>query len=163
MKRLLILRHAKSSWADSSQQDWQRPLNERGLRDAPRVGEWLRTRAIVPDIIITSDAVRARATAQAVAKTSGYSRDIVTDPSLYLAKPDDLLDAISRVSDDADTVMVVGHNPGLENLVELLTGESHGLVTAALAGFELPIDRWSDLDGTVEASIVVMWQPNKND
>ncbi|MBY0496329.1 MAG: histidine phosphatase family protein [Cyanobacteria bacterium] len=80
MKRLLILRHAKSSRADSSHQDWQRPLNDRGRRDAPRVGDWLRTRAIVPDIIITSNALRARTTAQIVAKSAGYSRDIVSDP-----------------------------------------------------------------------------------
>jgi phosphohistidine phosphatase len=60
VKRLLILRHAKSSWADSSITDWHRPLNERGLRDAPRAGTWLRGRSLVPDVVITSDAVRAR-------------------------------------------------------------------------------------------------------
>ena len=159
MKRLLILRHAKSSWADSSQQDWQRPLNPRGLRDAPRVGEWLRKRAIVPSIIITSDAVRARTTAQAVAQAAGYPREIVSDPSLYHAKPDDLLDALNVVSDAADTVLIVGHNPGLEDFVLLLTGEHHGLVTAALVALDVPIDRWSDLDGTIAASVVETWQP----
>jgi len=160
VKRLLILRHAKSSWADSSQDDWHRPLNPRGLRDAPRVGEWLRERAVMPDIIITSDAVRARTTAQAVADAAGYPRDIVTSPSLYHAKPDDLLDALNGVSDEAATVLIVGHNPGLEDFVLLLTGEHHGLVTAALVELDLPIDRWSDLDGTVAASIVETWQPS---
>jgi len=160
VKRLLILRHAKSSWADSSQDDWQRPLNERGLRDAPRAGEWLRKRAIVPDIIITSDAVRARTTAQAVATAAGYSRDLVTEPSLYHAKPDDLLGTLNGVSDDADTVLIVGHNPGLEDFVLLLTGEHHGMVTAALVELELPIDRWSDLDGTIAASMAGTWQPS---
>ena len=159
MKRLLILRHAKSSWADPSQDDWQRPLNERGVRDAPRVGEWLLKRAIVPDIIMTSDAVRARTTAQAVAQAAGYPRDIVSDPSLYHAKPDDLLDALNGVSEEADTVLIVGHNPGLEDFVLLLTGAHHGMVTSALVALDVPIDRWSDLDGTVAASIVATWQP----
>jgi phosphohistidine phosphatase len=159
VKRLLILRHAKSSWADSSQDDWQRPLNARGLRDAPRVGQWLRERGVMPDIIITSDAVRARTTAQAVATAAGYPRDIVTDPSLYHAKPGDLLDALNGVRDGAGTVLIVGHNPGLEDFVLLLTGEHHGLVTTALVELDLPIDRWSDLDGTIGASIVGTWQP----
>jgi phosphohistidine phosphatase len=160
VKRLLVLRHAKSSWADSSQDDWQRPLNARGLRDAPRVGEWLRKRAMVPHILITSDAVRALTTAKAVAQAAGYSRDIVTDPTLYHAGPEALFDALNVVSDAADTVLIVGHNPGLEDFVLLVTGKHHGLVTAALVALDLPIDRWSDLDGTVAASIVDTWQPS---
>jgi phosphohistidine phosphatase len=159
VKRLLILRHAKSSWADSSMDDWQRPLNERGYRDAPRVGEWLRERSRVPDIIITSDAVRAHTTAQAVAKAAGYSRDIVTDPALYHATPADVIDVLLGVADAAHTVLIVGHNPGLEEVVRQLTGEHHGLVTAALVELDVPIDRWSELDGGITAAIVETWQP----
>jgi phosphohistidine phosphatase len=159
VKRLLILRHAKSSWADASMDDWQRPLNDRGRRDAPRVGEWLRERSVMPDVIITSDAVRARTTAQAVATAAGYSRDIVADPSLYHAKPADVIDVLNGVADEAHTVLIVGHNPGLEDLVRQLTGEPHGMVTAALVELDVPIDRWSELDGTIAASIVETWQP----
>lgn len=139
--------------------DWQRPLNDRGRRDAPRAGAWLRERAIMPDVIITSDAVRARTTAEAVAAAAGYPREIVVDPLLYHAKPDDLIDMLNRASDDADTVLIVGHNPGLEELVLELTGEPHGLPTAALVEIDLPIDHWSDLDGTIGASIVAAWRP----
>jgi phosphohistidine phosphatase len=159
VKRLLILRHAKSSWADSSQDDWHRPLNERGQEDAPRVGEWLRERSVVPDLIITSDAVRARTTAQAVARTVGYAHEVLVEPALYLAKPDDVLDVLNKVQDAAATVMVVGHNPGLEDLVRQLTGDHLGLVTAAIVDLEVPIDRWSALDSTPNASIVKRWQP----
>jgi phosphohistidine phosphatase len=159
VKRLLILRHAKSSWADSSMDDWQRPLNERGHRDAPRAGEWLRERSLMPDVIITSDAVRARTTALAVAKAAGYSEEVIADPSLYHAKPADVIDILNGVADDARTVLIVGHNPGLEEVVRLLTGEYHGLVTAALVELDVPIDRWSDLDATIAASIVETWQP----
>jgi phosphohistidine phosphatase len=139
--------------------DWQRPLNERGYRDAPRVGEWLRQRSLVPDVIITSDAVRAQTTAQAVAKAAGYARDIVAEPSLYHAKAGDVIDVLSGVSDAAHTVLIVGHNPGLEELVRHLTGEHHGLVTAALVELDVPIDRWSELDGGIAAAIVATWQP----
>jgi phosphohistidine phosphatase len=156
---LLILRHAKSSWADSSMDDWQRPLNERGDRDAPRVGEWLREHSLMPDVIITSDAVRALTTAQAVARAAGYAREVIAEPSLYHAKPDDVIGVLNGVADDAHTVLIVGHNPGLEEVVYQLTGERYGLATAALVELDVPIDRWSELDATISASIVQTWQP----
>ena len=160
MKRLLILRHAKSSWADSSISDWQRPLNERGLRDAPRAGEWLRDRSLVPDLIITSDAVRARSTAEIVAKAAGYEQGILVEPSLYHAEPEDVLAVLNGVRDQAAAaVLIVGHNPGLEDLVQQLTGEHRGLPTAALVSISLSIDRWSELDGATAASIADTWQP----
>jgi len=160
MKRLLILRHAKSSWADSSISDWQRPLNQRGLRDAPRAGEWLRDRSLVPDRIITSDAVRARSTADIVAKAAGFAKEILLEPSLYHATPPDVLAVLNGVQDQsAATVLIVGHNPGLEELVWQLTGEHHDLPTTALVHIRMAIDRWSDLDEATAASIVETWRP----
>jgi len=159
VKRLLILRHAKSSWADTSQDDWQRPLTDRGRRDAPRVGELLRDRSLVPDLIITSDAVRARTTAQAVAASAGYTRELVVEPSLYLATPDAVIAVLNGVPDDAHSVMIVGHNPGLEGVVQELTGEYHGMTTAALVQIAVPIEHWSQLDDTTPGSIVDTWQP----
>ena len=153
MKRLLLLRHAKSSWDDASLDDWERPLNDRGRRDAPPVGEWLRDHLRQPDAIITSDAVRARTTAEAVAKAAGYSREIVIEPSLYLATPQAVLDLLNAVPDEAQTVLVVGHNPGLEELVRQLTGKYHAMPTAALIELELPIEHWSELDVTIAASV----------
>lgn len=159
MKRLLILRHAKSSWGDSSLDDWERPLNPRGLRDAPKVGALLRTHALVPDLIVTSDAVRARTTADAVAKAAGYDREIVVEPRLYHAKPEDLIAVLQGLSDDAARAMIVGHNPGLEDLIERLAGEHQGLPTATLAHLALPIDRWSALDEQTGGTIVNIWRP----
>lgn len=164
MKRLLILRHAKSSWGDSSLADWQRPLNDRGRRDAPRVGALLRDRSLVPDLIITSDAVRARTTAEAVAKASGYTHELVVEPSLYHASPADVIAVLNGVADDAGrSVMIVGHNPGLEDLVEQLTGEDHPLPTAALVQLAVPIDSWSELDTSADATLVDAWQPKDHD
>ncbi len=81
--------------------------------------------ALVPDLIVTSDAVRARTTAQAVAEAAGYDREIVVDPRLYHANPDDLLAVLQGLSDDSARAMIVGHNPGLEDLIERLAGEHH--------------------------------------
>ena len=159
MKRLLILRHAKSSWGDTSLDDWQRPLSPRGLRDAPGVGGLLRKHALIPDLIVTSDAVRARTTAEAVAKAAGYDREIVVDPRLYHANPDDLLAVLQGLSDDSARAMIVGHNPGLEDLVKRLTGEHHELATATLVHLALPIDRWSELDDQIGATVLASWRP----
>jgi len=162
VKRLLVLRHAKSSWADTSLDDWQRPLNDRGRRDAPRVGVWLRDRSLVPDLIVTSDAVRARETAAAVATAAGYTREIVVEPSLYHATPADVIAVLNSTSDQtARTVLIVGHNPGLEDLVSRFSGDHCHLVTAALVELAVPIDRWSELDLTSAASIEETWQPSR--
>jgi phosphohistidine phosphatase len=160
VKRLLVLRHAKSSWADTSLDDWQRPLNDRGRRDAPRAGAWLRDRKLVPDLIVTSDAVRARETAAAVADETGYARQISVEPSLYHATPADAIAVLKNISNqNARTVLIVGHNPGLEDLVNRLSGEHHDLVTAAIVELAVPIDRWRDLDLTIPATIGGTWQP----
>ena len=162
MKRLLVLRHAKSSWADTSLDDWQRPLNDRGRRDAPRVGAWLRDRSLVPDLIVSSDAVRARETAAAAATAAGYTREIVVKPSLYHATPADAIAVLKGVSNQtARTVLIVGHNPGLEDLVSRLSGKHHDMVTAAIVELAVPIDRWSELDLTIAATIEETWQPSR--
>lgn len=162
MKTLLILRHAKSSWDDASRDDRERPLNARGRRDAPRVGDRLRDAALVPDVIITSDAVRAHTTAVVVAEAAGFAGDLVVDPLLYHASPEDVRAVVSTVPDaHARLVMIVGHNPGLEDLVEQLTGERHDLPTAALAHLALEIDAWDELDVSTRATLVEIWRPKE--
>jgi len=160
VKRLLVLRHAKSSWDDASLADWKRPLSARGERDAPRIGVLLRDRSLMPDIIITSDAVRAHTTARAVAEAAGYAGEIVVEPALYHADPDDVLALLKIMSDErARAVLIVGHNPGLEDLIEQLTGERHDLPTAALVHLALPIDRWREIDAAGGATVVDIWRP----
>lgn len=156
-----MLRHAKSSWANPGQDDWHRPLNERGQADAPRVGEWLRERVSLPDAIITSDAIRARTTAHAVAKAVGHMQEVVMEPALYLARPETIVDLLARLERDPKTVMIVGHNPGLEELVRLLTGDPVSLATAAIVEVELTIDRWNEIDSDTTAAIVARWHPRE--
>jgi phosphohistidine phosphatase len=162
LKTLLILRHAKSSWSDSSIDDHERPLNQRGRRDGPQMGKLLRELELTPDLIITSDAVRARDTAEAVAEAADYGGTIRPEHRLYAATPADILGVLRATPDaHAGSVMIVGHNPGLEELVAQLTGEHEDLPTAALVHVALPIDRWRDLKGTTRGELVGIWRPKE--
>jgi phosphohistidine phosphatase len=158
MKTLLVLRHAKSNWDDSAARDHERPLNARGKRDAPRMGQFARDEQLLPELIVSSDAVRARMTASAMADATGGQ--LLLDPRLYHAGATDILAALrSVVQESVATVMIVGHNPGLEELIAHLTGEREDLPTCALARIALPIDRWSDLDSSTRGTLVGLWRP----
>ena len=139
MKTVLILRHAKSSWKHPDLDDHDRPLNRRGLRDAPRIGRLIAGADLVPDLIFSSSAVRARTTAEAVAAESGYTGPIEIKRELYLAEPSVYLELLAGLDDRFGRVMVVGHNPGMADLVEELTGTFDAFPTAALAHVRLPI------------------------
>jgi phosphohistidine phosphatase len=159
MKTLLVLRHAKSSWSDPALDDHERPLNKRGRRDAPRMGELVRAYGLIPDLVISSDAVRARLTAEAVVEAARYPGEILLDPRLYMASPADIVSLLRTVGEKAGTVMIVGHNPGLEELVAQLTGEPQDLPTAALVQIVLPIDQWHDLEPSTRGTLVRHWRP----
>jgi phosphohistidine phosphatase len=162
MKTLLVLRHAKSSWNDTALDDHERPLNTRGRQDGPRMGELVRKHRLTPDIIVSSDAVRARRTAETVAKAARYAGEILLEPLLYLASPPGILAVLRTVRErNAGTVMIVGHNPGLEELVAQMTGEQQDLPTATLAQIGLPIDRWRDLKVSTRGTLLDLWRPKE--
>ena len=162
MKTLLVLRHAKSSWDDPALDDHERPLNARGERDAPRMGRLVRKKRLPVELIISSDALRAGLTAQAMADATGYRGQLLMDSRLYHASAAEILAVLrSTVEDNVTTVMIVGHNPGLEDLVAQLTGEPAGLTTAALAQIELPIDRWPDLITSIRGTLIGLWTPKE--
>jgi phosphohistidine phosphatase len=150
--RLLLLRHAKSSWADPAVGDHDRPLNDRGRAAAPRVGAYLRDAALVPDLVLCSSARRARDTVAGLGLPDAV--DVVVDHDLYLARPDTVVDRIRAVADDVTTLMVVGHNPTTHEVALNLaaTGDGAALArlgqkfpTGAVAVLRVP-DRWTDLD-----------------
>ena len=146
MKTLLILRHAKSSWKDMSLSDHDRPLNKRGKRDAPRIGQWMRKQNLRPDSIISSTAKRARKTALAVADETGFSRDdVLLTRDLYHAYPDTYIEFLQKLPDNHQIALVVGHNPGIEELVAHFAGGYEQMQTGALAHVVIDIDRWSEL------------------
>jgi phosphohistidine phosphatase len=161
MKTLLILRHAKSSWKDVRLGDHERPLNQRGQRDAPRMGRLLREEDLVPGLILSSSAERARQTAEAVAEESGYPGELQLSRELYAAGPEAYLEALQALAGEPESVLVVGHNPGLEELVEMLTGEAVRLPTAALAQVALPIQRWQELSEEVQGELANLWAPRE--
>ena len=163
MKTALILRHAKSSWKQPELADHDRPLNKRGKRDAHRVGEFLLHRGLVPDLIISSTAKRARKTAEAVAKACGFGGELRLTPALYLAGPEAYIATLRGVSDTCQRVMVVGHNPGLEELITQLLGKVTPMPTAALAAFSFPIVHWSEFVPGTKAELLEFWTPNNNE
>lgn len=145
MKRLLLLRHAKSSWDDPRLADFERPLNERGLRAAPLVGRFMRERELRPDLILCSPAERARQTAALVSEAAGLSAPLRYDERIYEATAATLSEVVAQAGESADELLLVGHNPGLEELLQLLTGETRRMSTAALARIQLDLDRWARL------------------
>lgn len=161
MKTLLILRHAKSSWKDMSLADHDRPLKKRGKRDAPRMGTLLREEGLVPDLIISSTAKRALETAVLVADASGYEGDIDVRREFYPGYPDAYIDALRETADEYRIMMVVGHNPGLEELLELLTEAGEFLPTAALAQVALPLQNWCELNYETSGEMVNLWRPRE--
>jgi len=146
MKTLLLLRHAKSDWDDSSQRDFDRPLASRGLRDAPTIGNALRKRSPLPELIISSPAARAKATVEAVVTAAKLTTRLQFDEAIYGATSAELLKLIRRLPDNSSCALLVGHNPGFEDLVGRLTGSPERMPTAALACVEFLIDHWEDVE-----------------
>ena len=163
MKTLLVLRHAKSSWDQAGLDDHARPLNSRGERDAPRMGRLIRAEGLTPDLIISSDAARARATAEAMAAAADYPGTILLEPRLYHATSAEILNVLrTTIDEDVARVMIVGHNPGLEELVARLTSVRETLPTAALAQIELEIDDWSEATTTTRGTLAGLWRPKES-
>ena len=124
------------------------------------MGELVRRLSLVPESIITSDAVRAQTTAQLVADAAGYSGKVIQSSLLYHARPDAVIEVLRTVpAAAARAVMIVGHNPGLEDLVAQLTGEHVGLPTAALVHVAVDIDGWSELSLATNARLINIWTP----
>ncbi len=158
-KTLLLLRHAKSSWSDPTLADFERPLNPRGQKAAPRMGAYLRKQKLVPDLVLCSAARRAMETwslaGDALAKGGETPVPIKYLRSLYLAPPSRILAALRRTPDEVESVLMVGHNPGMENLALGMAGpgskaeaQSHMEVkfpTAALAELRFEAKRWRDI------------------
>src|SRR5215813_3222366 len=145
MKTLYLLRHAKSSWDDPGLKDFDRPLNERGLKAAPKVGAYMRKEKIHPDLVLSSPALRARQTTTLVCEAAGLSSVVNFDERIYEASAPRLFEIVSQFEARLSAVMMVGHNPGFEELLAALTGDARRLPTAALACIEFDIEQWSDV------------------
>ncbi|MCE2440935.1 MAG: histidine phosphatase family protein [Candidatus Latescibacteria bacterium] len=147
MKRLYVVRHAKSSWSDPALGDFDRPLNQRGKRDAPLMGTRLKEGGAKPDMIVCSPAKRAVKTARAIAKTLGFpTGKIVEETSVYEASLYDLLAVVRNIPDTCDEAIMVGHNPGFSDLAGYLASDSHvNMPTCAVCCVDLEVDSWASV------------------
>jgi phosphohistidine phosphatase len=160
-KLLLILRHAKSSWEFAELSDHDRPLNNRGKRDALRIGKKLLKEGVVPQLIISSSAIRASSTALKVAKACGYQGEIIVENSLYGSGYTEYLNAVKKKDDRYDIIMLVGHNPHSEQLLEILTGTMNTMSTCTVASVRLSIASWNEIDSQVRGELLNLWQPKE--
>ncbi|NMB55014.1 MAG: histidine phosphatase family protein [Leptolinea sp.] len=159
MKTLLLMRHAKSSWKHPELPDQDRPLNKRGEKDAPHMGKYIREKELVPQLILASPAKRVTQTVDEMLKKMNFKGKVEYVNSLYLAEPAAYLSTLQSVDDKYERVMVVGHNPGLEGLLQILSGQVESLPTAAIAHLILPIEHWSNLTEETHGELVTRVKP----
>lgn len=159
MKTLFLLRHAKSSWKDTLLDDHDRPLNGRGREEAPLVGEYLRQRGLTPAFVAVSTARRATQTAAEVLSIIRYDGLLHASRLLYLAEADTLLSVIRKTPQRYHSLLVVAHNPGLEQLLEQLTRQASPMPTSSLAHIELPAETWRQINPDGSGTLVDTWRP----
>ncbi|MBU0987914.1 MAG: histidine phosphatase family protein [Proteobacteria bacterium] len=145
MKTIILVRHAKSSWEDLSLDDFDRPLSKRGKKNAPFIGKKLKERQIMPDLVLSSPAKRARKTATAIAKVIGYpKKKIIFEDNMYHASARYLLEMVRKLDDKHETIMLFGHNPDFNDLADMLLKKNpvHNIVTTGVHCIKLNVDQW---------------------
>jgi phosphohistidine phosphatase len=143
MRTLYLLRHAKSSWADESMRDFDRPLANRGREACATIGEFIKEKGIEFDLVLVSTAVRTRETIELVKERAGFRSEVRYDERIYEATTSQLLEVMSQVDDDRESVLLVGHNPGIEDLLALLTGQHVQVTTATFTKININAPSWS--------------------
>ena len=157
MKTLLLMRHGKSDWDADYDQDHERPLNDRGVRSARIMGRLLAGNDLMPELIITSTAVRARSTATLASEAGGWDSEIVLDPNLYGTGADAAVQAASTAP-DVQRLMLVGHQPTWSILVSVLSGEKVDMKTGTVAVLEFDIGEWKLLP-SIQGKVAAVYQP----
>jgi phosphohistidine phosphatase len=161
MKTLLLMRHGKSSWKNTELSDRDRPLSKRGIKASQHMGELLALRELVPQRIFASQAVRALETARILGEECNCSENIVSVDEFYLAEPDKYINFLKTLPDDLERVLVVGHNPGMESLLQILSGQVLSLPTAVIAYLSLPLKKWENLSAETEGELIELWRPKE--
>lgn len=161
MKRLYIIRHAKSSWSDMELDDFDRGLNKRGRLNAPIMAKRLKDRGVMPDIILSSSAKRAKKTARILADGIGYSKKVKFEDSLYDVLPSKLHARIKKIKNKHNVAFVVGHNPELNMIAEDYIGFDENIVTCGILEIEFDCERWSEI-GSNNAKFVSYDYPKKS-
>ncbi len=143
MKNLYLIRHAKSDWNDESKSDFDRGLNRRGEKDILIMANALKEKKVMPDLILSSSAKRAKLTAKGLAKKIGYCGKIQYIDALYMAEPETIHRLIKDVNDTVDTLFIVGHNPETTELSNMMVDDYiTNVPTLGIVAFKIPIDHW---------------------
>ncbi len=159
MKTLLIMRHAKSSWKEQELPDHDRPLKKRGRKDIANMAKILKKKALVPDLILSSTAIRAKDTATLMAEKLNFKGQLELVEKFYMAEPETYIQKIATVPDKVENLLIIGHNPGLEGLVMTLGDKIVSLPTGSIAKIYLFIDKWSELTAKTDGEINHLWIP----
>ena len=161
MKRLLLMRHAKSSWSDVSLGDHDRPLNPRGKTDAPRMGEHLKSEGIIPEVIICSTAKRAKQTAKYLQTECPIDGGVIYSASLYHGGTEEFIEALEELDERIETAMLIGHNPGMEYSLEEFCGVNEVMPTAAIAYIQFEVEAWKEIGLTETGKLIDLWRPKE--
>ena len=161
MKRIVLMRHAKSDWKQPGTADHDRPLNKRGRKAAPLMGSQLREQRIEVDTILASSAARVQETLEHMLGPWNSSVEVTTVPELYMATPQVIANQIQQLPDSCSSVMVVGHNPGMCALVSHLAGEGIDMPTAAVAVFDSNGECWADCISEGDWRMTALWRPKE--
>jgi phosphohistidine phosphatase len=147
MKTLILVRHAKSSWDNTALSDFDRPLNDRGERDAPRMAKRFKERELTPGLLLSSPANRALTTAKIVATGINYpAGNIQTDRAIYHADEEELLSIVQRLPDSIDVIMLFGHNPGFTDFANSLTNSRiDNIPTCGMVSCVFDVDSWKQI------------------
>lgn len=145
MKTLLIMRHANSSWSYPDLSDFDRPLSKQGLQTAPFMGNIIYDDSLKPDLIISSSAKRAKQTAVLIKSVAEVKAEIEFSDKIYEASPTTLLLVISKVKDKNTKILLIGHNPGIEDFIRILTGKHQHMSSASIVKISLDIESWVDI------------------
>jgi phosphohistidine phosphatase len=159
MKTILLMRHAKSSWDGKEKDDRDRPISKRGKKNTENIAEMLKEEKLIPDLILASAAVRARQTAEVVIDELKYHGDICYINKLYMGEVEAYTQQLQSLEDDVNIVLVIGHNPSLDSLLQMITGKVESLPTSTVAYLTVPIDSWKDFKLEIEGELVHLWRP----
>jgi len=159
MKTLLIMRHAKSSWKEQELPDHDRPLKKKGRKDVANMAKILKKKALVPDLILSSPAIRAKDTAKLMVEKLNFKGKLEIVENFYMAEPETYIQKIATVSGKVENLLIIGHNPGLEGLVMTLGDKIVSLPTGSIAKIYLFIDKWSELTTETDGEINHLWIP----
>lgn len=146
MKKLYIIRHAKSSWKDETLNDFERPLSKRGKSNAPMMGARLKKKGVMPDIIISSPAKRAKSTAEIIAKEIGYKKKVLFDENIYESSVEELRKILTALDDKNSTAFLFGHNPELNMLVDYYVKFYENIPTCGVVEIAFACDKWTDIE-----------------